>query len=277
MKGRVQWEALSLAGPGFLLIAGLLLIPLARVLWMSFSEPVIGFQNYEPLIESSGLRTILYTTFEVAFITTTISCALAFSVALVLHFTTERVRKVMFFMILVPLWLSSIVRIFDWLIIMERNGLLNSALLTLKVISEPLAIDYTMFAVLVGMVHYMLPYAILPIYSNMREVDPQLIRAARGLGATRGIILRKIFLPLCFPGIVAAAALVFILSLGFYVLPFILGGGRVTMLGEYIAVNMLDTGNWGVASMVAVVLLILILIIYGATRGIAGSSMRVSG
>jgi putative spermidine/putrescine transport system permease protein len=276
LTNRAKWEALTLASPGVLLVVAFFLVPIGHVLWLSFSFPTLGFHNYVPLKDSSGLRVILYTTFQVCFLTTVICCVLGYVVALSLVYATDRMRKLMFFLILVPFWLSGLVRTFAWLMILRRDGVVNTVALTLGLSSEPLPISYNMFAVLIGMVHYMLPYAILPMYSNMREIDRQLVRAARGLGASRDIAFRKVFFPLSMPGVAAAASLVFILSLGFYVLPFILGGGRVTMIGEYIAVNMLDTANWGVSSMLAVVLLIIVLIIYGATRRLVGRSGRLA-
>jgi putative spermidine/putrescine transport system permease protein len=111
---------------------------------------------------------------------------------------------------------------------------------------------------MIGMVHYMLPFGILPIYANMRDIDQRCVSAARGLGATRGVAFRKVFLPLSIPGVIGAGILVFMFSLGFFVTPAILGGGKTLMIAEYIKVQILEIVRWGVGAMLAAVLLIAI-------------------
>jgi putative spermidine/putrescine transport system permease protein len=111
------------------------------------------------------------------------------------------------------------------------------------------------FGVIVGMIHYMLPYAILPLYTNMQGIDQRLVAAARGLGAGPFGAFRRVFLPLSLPGLIGAGVLVFVFSLGFYITPAILGGGKTVMIAEYIAVNILDNIRWGLATMLATVLL----------------------
>jgi putative spermidine/putrescine transport system permease protein len=268
LNARNNWESLVIALPGILLISGFFIVPMLQILWLSFSHPTLGVQNYEMLVESEGLRTILITTFKLCILTTIICCVLGYIVSYALVQASERQLYLMMFLILVPLWLSVLVRAFAWLIILRQNGLINSALLSLGLTTGPLPLSYSQGAVLVGMVHFMLPYAILPIYANMREIDGQFVRAARSLGASPGAAFRRIFLPLSTSGIIYAASLVFILSLGFYIVPFLLGGGRVTMIASFIAVNMLDTGNWGLSSMLSVVLLIITLSVFGLSRWI---------
>lgn len=263
---RVKAEAISLAAPAVLLVVALFVLPLGRIFWLSVSEPVLGLQNYAPLVADYGVHKILLTTFRVCLLTSVICVILGYVVAYAIVHASARMRDLMFFLILVPLWVSGLVRAFAWLMVLRRDGLANSAAQWLGLASEPLPISYNEFAVLVGMVHYMLPYAILPIYANMRDIDHQLVRAARGLGASPARAFRRVFLPLSAPGTLAAASLVFIMSLGFYVMPLLLSGGRVTMIAEFIAVNVLDTANWGVASMLAVVLLVTVLTLYALSR-----------
>src|SRR5689334_1726060 len=160
---RRQWETLILAAPALLLIIGLFIVPITQVLWLSVSTPKLGFQNYAPLAESEGFRNIIYITFKLCVITTAICAVLGYLVSLALVKASDRQRRVMFFMILLPLWLSALVRAFAWLIILRQNGLINTLVQSLGLSSGPLPISYNQFAVLVGMVHFMLPYAILPI------------------------------------------------------------------------------------------------------------------
>jgi putative spermidine/putrescine transport system permease protein len=262
LVGRLKTEAVFLAAPGVLLVLLLFLFPLMRILWLSFSAPVLGLQNYAPLFGDLGIQKILLTTFRVCFLTSVVCVFLGYIVSYATVHAGERIRDMVFFLILVPLWVSGLVRAFAWLMILRQNGFANAAVQWMGLTTQPLPISYNEFAVLVGMVHYMLPYAILPLYANMRDIDQQLVRAARGLGASPASAFRRVFLPMSTPGILAAASLVFIMSLGFYIMPLLLSGGRVTMIAEYIAVSVLDTANWGVASMLAVILLVAVLGLY---------------
>jgi putative spermidine/putrescine transport system permease protein len=131
------------------------------------------------------------------------------------------------------------------------------------VIAQPLDLLWNELAVCIGMVHYMVPYAVLPLYANMRDIDPRLIAAARGLGATGSQAFRRVFLPLSLPGIVGAGVLVFIFSLGFFVTPAILGGGKTLMIAEYIRVQIMDLLHWGVGTMLSTALIAAVLLALG--------------
>ena len=143
-----------------------------------------------------------------------------------------------------------------WLTLLGRNGLVNGALMGIGVVDEPVALVRNELGVLIGMVHYMIPYAVLPILANMQGIDQRVVSASRGLGAGALYTFWRIYLPLSAPGIFAAGILVFIISLGFYVTPAILGGGRVLMVAEYVSVQVLVTVQWGVGAMLATTLLI---------------------
>jgi putative spermidine/putrescine transport system permease protein len=160
--------------------------------------------------------------------------------------------------VLVPLWISVLVRAFAWFVLLRREGLINNVLISTGVIDTPLSLIWNETGVLIGMIHYMLPFGILPIYANMRDIDQRCVAAARGLGASRAVAFRQVFLPLSMPGVVGAGILVFIFSLGFFVTPAILGGGKTLMIAEYIKVQILEIVRWGVGSMLAGTLLIII-------------------
>jgi putative spermidine/putrescine transport system permease protein len=139
--------------------------------------------------------------------------------------------------------------------------------LHLGLITEPLPLVRNEFGVILGMVHYMIPYAVLPLYANMQGIDQRLVLAARGLGASPVRTFRKIFLPLTIPGIVSAGILVFIFALGFYITPALLGGGKTIMLAEYISIQIIDTLNWGAGTMLATTLLLtVVLLLYLLAR-----------
>jgi putative spermidine/putrescine transport system permease protein len=163
--------------------------------------------------------------------------------------------------VLVPFWMSVLVRAFAWITLLRDNGLINSALIDVGVIAHPFAMARNEFGVVVGMVHFMLPYAVLPLYANMRGIDPRVVLAARGLGAGEFEAFWRVFLPLSLPGIAAAALLIFIFSLGFFVTPALLGGGKTVMIAEYVSVQIQQTVRWGLGTMLASVLLVAVFVL----------------
>jgi putative spermidine/putrescine transport system permease protein len=143
------------------------------------------------------------------------------------------------------------------------TGIVNDLLIGAGVTTEPVAMMRNQLGVLIGMVHYMVPYAVLPLYAAMKGIDPRVVSAARGLGAGPFEAFWRVFLPLSLPGIIAAGVLVFILTLGFFVTPAILGGGKTIMVAEYVSAQILTTARWGIGSMCAMVLLLLVFLLLG--------------
>jgi putative spermidine/putrescine transport system permease protein len=136
-------------------------------------------------------------------------------------------------------------------------------------IDAPLPLVRNELGVVIGMVHYLIPYAVLPIFANMLGIDPRLVRAARGLGASRFTAFRRVFLPLSMPGIISASILIFIFSLGFYITPALLGGGKTVMIAEYITVQIMEALNWGTGSMLAATLLVAVIALLAAVSRFA--------
>jgi putative spermidine/putrescine transport system permease protein len=216
------------------------------------------------LFTSESVQRVLWTTARISLITTAITMLLGYVVAYAMvHATAGQLRWLTFF-VLLPLWISVLVRAFAWVTLLRSNGLINTALLQLGLIGEPIALLRNEIGVMIGMVHYMIPFAVLPLYANMRGIDLRLVAAARGLGASAWQAFARVFLPLSMPGIVGAGVLVFIFSLGFYVTPAILGGGRVLLVSEYIGVQILNTIRWGLATMLASTLLVCVLLLLAA-------------
>jgi putative spermidine/putrescine transport system permease protein len=252
----LPWWLLIL--PALILMLAFYAFPIAEVLWISFTEPEPGLGNYERLFTSGAVQRVWMTTLRICVITTVITLLAGYVVAYALSSASPRMQRWMFLFVLLPLWISVLVRAFAWVTLLRRQGLINEALMGAGLIDEPLRLIWNEFGIAVGMVHYMIPYAVLPLYASMRDIDPRLVPAARGLGATRLQAFRGVFLPLTRPGIIAATVLVFIFSLGFYVTPAILGGGRTLMIAEYIKLQILDLIRWGVGTMMASTLLIAI-------------------
>lgn len=244
-----------LIAPFLLLVVMLYLGPILNILWLSITDPQPGLQNYEKLVSSDALGRIIWTTFRICIITTVLSVALGYCIAYAMVHVHQKQQRMMLAFLLISFWISVLVRTFSWLMILGHNGLLNNALETMNIISEPIAFVRNELGVLIGMVHYMVPYAVLPLLANMQTLDMRVMSASRNLGATGTQTFFRIYLPLTKPGIVASSLLVFILSLGFYVTPAILGGGKVLMIAEYISVQLLVTLKWGTASMLAALML----------------------
>lgn len=252
-----------LIAPALGLMVAFFIVPLLRILWISVAEPQIGLQNYELLVTSGAIQRILMTTARICLLTTLLTLIGGYIVAYTLVHVSERQRQWMLFCVLLPFWLSVLVRAFAWVMLLRREGLVNGTLLALGVIDNPLTLVRNEVGVVIGMVHYMLPYAILPLYANMLGIDRRLVSAARGLGASPWLAFRRVFLPLSLPGVVGAAILVFVFSLGFYITPAILGGGKTVMIAEYIGVNILHNTRWGLATMLASTLLITVFLLLG--------------
>ena len=155
-----------------------------------------------------------------------------------------------------PFWTSFLVRTFSWMILLGRNGAVNKLLLALGITDAPLSLIFNFTGTMIGMVHVLLPYMVFPIYSAMLRVDRDLMLAAEGLGASGWQVFWRVFLPLTMPGVMAGTALVFILSLGFYITPALLGGGRVIMIAVLIEQQVRQFLEWGFASALSILLLI---------------------
>ena len=222
------------------------------------TEPRPGFGNYAELAHSTAIRRILWTTLRISLVTSAIALALGYLVAYCILHVRQRLRVWMLFLVLLSFWISILIRAFAWLVLLQSHGIVNDALLAIGAIERPLPLIRNELGVVIGMVHYMIPYAILPLMANMAAIDPRLVPAARGLGASPAAAFLGVYLPVSYPGLFSAGLLVFIFSLGFYITPALLGGGRVTMLSEYISIQIRETMNWGVGTMLASTLLIVI-------------------
>lgn len=252
----------SITGSGWLLVlpflgmlVALYIGPILHILWLSVTDPEPGLANYAQLATSDSLIRIIANTLRICLLTTLFSVVIGYLIAYAMVHANARNQNVMLALLLISFWISVLVRTFSWLMLLGNNGLINNTLEAMNVISEPIAFVRNELGVLIGMVHYMVPYAVLPLLANMQGLDQRVFQASRNLGASGGTTFRRIYLPLTRPGIVAASLLVFILSLGFYVTPAILGGGKVLMVAEYISVQLLVTLKWGTAAMLASLML----------------------
>ncbi|MFM7422379.1 MAG: ABC transporter permease [Alphaproteobacteria bacterium] len=246
--------------PAFLLLLGFYVAPIVKVLLISFTDPEPGLQNYERLFTSASVQRVILTTLRICLITTALALLLGYALAYAITKASPQAKRWWLLAVLVPLWISVLVRAFAWVTLLRRQGLVNNTLMEIGIIQEPLQLVWNELGIIIGMVHYMVPFAVLPMLASMQEIDPRLLAAARGLGASRREVFLRVFLPLSKPGVIAAAVLVFIFSLGFYITPAILGGGKTLMVAEWISLQILDLIRWGLGTMMAMMLVLTILV-----------------
>ena len=223
-----------LALPALAVMAIFYIWPLVNIWAISVTEPETGLANYVKAAESTAVTTSFVITFRVAALTTVFCVILGYVCAYAIANTIRRAKPLLIALVLLPFWVSVLIRSFSWIVLLGRSGIVNDALRDVGLIERPLRLMHNEFGVVLAMVHVMLPFAVLPLLANMRGISPAYTDAARGLGASELTAFRLVYMPQTLPGIGSAALLVFVLSLGFYITPALLGGGRVLMVSEYI-------------------------------------------
>jgi mannopine transport system permease protein len=264
-----RWSPLTAALlllPMMALLAGFFLYPLIKLLAGSVWTPTFTLQHYERLWNESLYLLILGRTLWIAFVVSILALLLGYPVALVMARLGGWRAAVVAACVLIPLWTSALVRSYAWVVLLQRNGIVNDALMRLGVIEQPLRLIYTEGALLVAMTHVLLPFMVLPIYGVLRGIPPDLSRAAANLGAGSFATFRHVTFPLSLPGVFAGALMVFILSIGFYITPALVGGPRTLMIATLIGQQMTELMNWPFAGALATTLLALTLVLVTAFR-----------
>ena len=229
--------------------------PVLNIWGISVTEPTAGLGNYTKMFDSNAVRVSFVLTFRIAAITTVICLLLGYVLAYTIANFAVRVRPLMLGLVLLPFWVSVLIRSFAWIVLLGRSGLVNDALIETGLIATPIRFMHNETGVLIAMVHVMLPFAVLPMLTNMRGIPGSYMKAARGLGASEWRAFREVYFPQTLPGVFSGGLLVFVLSLGFYITPALLGGGRVMMISEYITYQIQEFLNWGLGAALSVALL----------------------
>ena len=249
----------GLVAPALFLIVVTMLAPVAWLLYLSVlsDSGAFSLEHYQRMWEHPSYARTFLTTFQVSLLTTAICILLGYPLSYFLAEIPRRAANLCMIAVLLPLWTSLLVRTYAWLVLLQRRGLINNWGIELGLWDEPLALVHNLAGTLIGTVHVMLPFMVLPLYSAMRAIDRNYLRAAANLGASPLRSFWLVFFPLAMPGLVTGALIVFILCLGFYVTPAVLGGGKVIMVSNRIANDIEIFFNWGAASALGVVLLLL--------------------
>jgi ABC-type spermidine/putrescine transport system permease subunit I len=264
---RDEWlERLKLFGlgsPAILLILVILVIPVGWLFYVSFIgvDGTFSLENYERMLNRKSYLRIFQTTFEVSFLTTGLCILIGYPLAYFIAGLPSRIANLCLITVLLPFWTSLLVRTYAWLVLLQKRGLINEWAISLGLWDEPIKMVHNMTGTLIGMVHIMLPFLILPVYGAMKAIDRDLMKAASNLGASPRRAFWTVFFPLTLPGLFAGSLMVFILCLGFFVTPAVLGGGKVIMVSMKIVSNIELFVNWGAASALGVVLLVSTMVI----------------
>ena len=257
-----------LVAPLVIYMVVLYALPVVTMLLRSVNEPTWSLDHYRELLDDSVFLNTLVNTLYTAAIVSVGTLVLGYPVALALV-RTKKMAPLILVIILLPFWTSVLVRSYAWMVLLGRHGLINEALMSSGLIDRPLRILNTSLATYIGMIHILLPYMILPIANALRQIDPSLARAAAGLGSPPWKTFLQITLPLSVPGVAAGGLLVFVLSLGFYITPAMLGGPRDITLSMLIAIQV-DQLNWAYAACLSAVLLATALVVIAAFRRLPG-------
>jgi putative spermidine/putrescine transport system permease protein len=244
---------------GYLLV--FYLLPVARLLALSvWSSDGLTLRVFAEIFRRPEYLVILARTVEIAIITTLCALALAYPVAYYLSRLAGRALVVAIILVLLPFWTSILVRTFAWMALLGRVGFVNQLLIRLGLVEQPLALLFNRTGVYVGLVHVLLPFAILPIYSVMRGIDRRLLLAAESLGASPTKAFWRVFFPLSLPGVTSGALLVFIAAVGAFVTPALLGGVEDIMIAQLIAEQIERALDWPLGAALSVLLLIVTMV-----------------
>ncbi|KQQ08512.1 ABC transporter permease [Rathayibacter sp. Leaf296] len=234
-------------------------VPLVVIVWRSVSDPQIGLQNYVAIATDGVSLPVLGRTFLVALLVTGLTLVLAFPYAYAMTLVGARTRRILTILVLLPFWTSLLARNYAWYVLEQRGGLIESVLRALGI--PGVVLLGTLSGVVVAMVQVLLPYMVLPLYSTMSGIDRRLMRAGRSLGATRVQAFTGIYLPLTAPGIVSGFTLVFIMCLGFYITPALLGSPQQALVSQVIASRVQNTLDFAGGGALGAVLLVLTLVV----------------
>lgn len=247
--------------PGVVFLSVAFVVPLIALLSQSVYHDGFTFRYFEQILTTPGYREVIWTSFKIALLSTAITIALAYPVSCYLTRVGPLTRSIMMALIVIPFWTNILARCYAWIVILQKGGLINTLLIReLGLISTPIDMLYNLPGVLIGMTHYVLPPAILILYSINHNIDVRLVDAARSLGASPFRAFRYVYLPLSMPGVRAATLLVMILTLGFFVTPALLGGLSDVTLAMLIDTQFNETVNWNLGAALATLLLLMTLL-----------------
>ena len=264
---------LALLSPGLFLVFAVIIVPIGWLFWLSLFDEngQLSAANYARFFEQASYIKTFVTTFKVAFTVTGACVLLGYPLAYMLSQLPRRAASICLIFVILPFWTSVLVRTYAWLVILQRKGLVNTWLMDLGVIGQPLPLANNFAGVVIGMTHIMLPFLVLPLYASMKSIDIDCLRAGMNLGASPAATFRQIFFPLSLPGLASGLVIVFVLCLGFFVTPALMGGGKVIMWAMRMEQTTSLYSNWGAGAALGVVLLAVTLALLGLFHWLLGT------
>ena len=246
-----------LVAPLLLLLGWAFFLPIGRLLLTSVTEPTLSLDNYRRLLTEPLYGQVILRTVWIALVCAAAALLLGYPIAALMARPGRFMAKLAIVCVMIPLWTSALIRSYAWIMLLQRKGVINTLLQSWGLVPRPLSLIYTNGAVLVAMTHVLLPFMILPIYSALKAVPADLPRAALNLGAGPIRVFFEVTLPLSLPGVFAGCLLVFVMALGFYVTPALVGGPKTLMIATLISEQATVLVNWPFAGAISAVLLVL--------------------
>ncbi|HEX2431900.1 MAG TPA: ABC transporter permease [Aestuariivirgaceae bacterium] len=280
MRAEPDRQPWLLLAPVLSLLILLLVVPIAIMVVFTFytfvtagvEKPVLTLANWREFLSDPYYHGFLWKTVRVATITALVCAVMGYPAAYSIAMTRFRHKWLLLLLLIVPFWISFTIRTFSWIHILGEQGAINVALIELGLVDQPIRMLYTEGAVIMGMVHFLLPYMVLNIYVSLEGIDRNLISAARTLGCTSWQAFKEVSLPLSLPGLLAGLLLCFVLAAGSYVTPQILGSSRDALFGNLVFDTIMDELNWPLGSTLSIVLLVLlglISVVYSRYMGLS--------
>lgn len=257
----------------------LLYAALFNVLKLSvYDESGFTLQYLKLVLMDSLYLKVLWITFKTAFIVTTITIFISYPIAyLIAIIKSPKWKRIIMGIVMVTLWVSLLVRTFSWMVILQDQGLVNQILLFIGIIDEPIKLIYNSTGVIIGMTHLLLPFMVMNLFPVMERIDYRLVEAAKGMGAKPWKAFMQIYLPLSFPGIVSGSLIVFVMGLGYFITPALLGGQSDMMISKLIHDSVQISLNWNIAASLSLVLLVATFVILGASFAVSRFSPIFKG
>ena len=270
------WQRFTVAIP-YLWLLVFFLAPFAIILKISLADPIIAQPPFTPFFDEDGSITATADNYAflltdklyavtylksvfMAAVATMLCLALGFPMAYGIARSSESTRNLLLLLIILPFWISFLLRVYAWMGLLNNYGVINNILMWLNVIDKPIAFMYTDFAIYVGLVYSYLPFMVLPLYATLERMDLDLVEAAQDLGATPSQAFWDVTWPLARPGVIAGCLLVFIPAMGEYVIPYLLGGPESLLIGRVLFDEFFVNRDWPLASSVAIILLLLLVV-----------------
>jgi putative spermidine/putrescine transport system permease protein len=257
--------------PIVILLGAVFFYPVLSLLSISLTEPEFGLQHYRKLLTEPIYLQMIWRTTWISIVVTVVTAIIGYPLAYYLTAASPKVARVAMLALFIPFWASILVRTYGIMVIMGRTGVLNNALIAMGIIDRPIQFLFNTWVVQAAMVQVLLPFFVLPLYSVLKTIDPNLMRAARGLGASSLNVFAKVYFPLSLPGIYAGGLIVLVFSFGFFIVPSLLGGRRDVTLSMLVIQQFEGQVNWGLGAAIGAVLLVGTLAIIFAAGKLIGT------